>query len=199
LREVHRVDGVLDPLADDVELALEVHRVAHVTAPDEDLLDARLDVDGARAEQPIVLRHLAPAEQALPLLGHDRGDEAADLLALHGVARQEHAADAVIFGSRQRNAEAAALLAEELVGHLQEDPGAIARVGLASTRAAVQEVDEDEQTLADDRVRLASFDVDHEADAARIVLVRGVVQPLRFTHRPTPLSTVARYYRSNQY
>jgi len=37
----------------------------------------------------------------------------------------------------------------------------------------VQEVDQHEQALADDRVRLAALDVDHEADAARVVLVRG--------------------------
>jgi hypothetical protein len=143
---------VLDALADDVELALEMRRVARVTAPDEELLDVRLDVDGAGAQQPIVRRHVTPAEQPLPLLGDDGRDQPLDFLALGEVARQEHAADTIVLGAGQGNAEAAGLLAEKFVRDLQQDAGAVAGVGLTAARAAVQEVDQDEETLADDRV-----------------------------------------------
>src|SRR5262249_26947734 len=153
LREVHRLHGMLDPLADDVELALEVRRVARLAAADEDLLDARLDIDGARAEQSVIRGHLSPAQQALPLLGHDGAAQRADLFALTTVARKKHAANAVVLRAGQGNPEAAARLAKELVRHLQQNSRTVARVRFAAARAAVQEIDEDEQPLADDRVR----------------------------------------------
>src|SRR5213594_3503824 len=182
--EVHRLDGVLDALADDVELALEVRGVARLAAADEHLLDVRLDVDGAGAQQPVVGRHVAPAEQALAFLADDAGDEPLDLLALHDIARQEHAADPVVLRAGQGDAEAAAVLAEEFVGDLQENAGAVAGVRLAATGAAVQEVDQHEEALADDRVGLAALDVDHEADAARVVPERRVGQALLLHPRP---------------
>jgi hypothetical protein len=40
-------------------------------------------------------------------------------------------------------------------------------------------VDQDLQALDDDVVRLLALDVDHEADAACVVLVPGVIQTLR--------------------
>ena len=44
--------------------------------------------------------------------------------------------------------------------------------------ATVVEIDQDAQPLAHDGMRLAALDVDHEADAARVVLVARVVEPL---------------------
>src|SRR5436305_402210 len=100
--------------------------------------------------------------------------------------------------SRQGDAEPAALLAEEPVGDLEQDAGTVARVWLAAAGAAVQEVDQHQQALPDDRVGLATLDVHHEAHAAGVVLVRGVVQALRgnlvgerwrrlLLHAPSPL------------
>src|SRR2546426_8028891 len=188
----------LDALADDVELALEMGGVARRAAADEHLLDGRLDVEGAGAQQAVVGGDVTPTQKTLAFLGGDRRDERLDLLALHSVARQEHAAHAVVLRPRQGNAEPTTLLAEELVGDLQQDARAVAGVRLAAARAAVQEVDQHQQALADDRVGLAALDVDHEADAARVVLVGGVVQTLRgnfadgrdrrlLLHRPTPM------------
>src|SRR5262249_53463027 len=101
-----------------------------------------------------------------------------DLVALEIVARQEREAGAVLRRGRQHDAEARARLAEELVGHLQEDAGAVAGVGLAPAGAAVKEVDEDLQRLAHDGVRLSPLDVDDETDAAGVVLVARIVETL---------------------
>ena len=70
-------------------------------------------------------------------------------------------------------------LPQKPVRHLHEDAGAVAGRRLAAAGAAVQQVDQDLQSLLDDRVRAAALDVDDEADAAGIVLVRGVVQSRR--------------------
>src|SRR5260370_1017187 len=65
------------------------------------------------------------------------------------------------------------------VTRFAEGAGAVARVRLAAAGAAVQEVDQHQQALPDDRVGLATLDVHHEAYPAGVVLVRGVVQALR--------------------
>ena len=96
-----------------------------------------------------------------------------------GVARQEHRAHAVLAFGRQRHAEAARFLAEKLVGNLDQDAGAVAGVDLAPAGAAMQQVDENLQRLADDGVRAHAFDVDDEADAAGVVLEGRVIQALR--------------------
>src|SRR6185436_18731628 len=61
---------------------------------------------------------------------------------------------------------------------LDRDPRAVAGVRLAAARPAVQEVDQDLDGLVHDRVRLSALDVHDEADAAGVVLVRGIVQAL---------------------
>jgi hypothetical protein len=64
------------------------------------------------------------------------------------------------------------------VRHLDQDARAVARVLLAAARAAVFEVDENLERLLDDLVRAAALEVNDEAHAAGVVLVRRVVQTL---------------------
>ena len=71
-----------------------------------------------------------------------------------------------------------ALPAQEAIRHLDHDAGAVAGVRLAAARPAVQEVDQDLDGLVHDGVRLSALDVHDEADAAGVVLVRGIVQAL---------------------
>ena len=106
-----------------------------------------------------------------------RANSASTACAVLGVARQEHQAGAVLAGRRQRRRRD---LAQERVRHLDQDAGAVAGVDLAAAGAAMREVLQHLQRLADDGVRLAALDVDDEADAAGVVLVPGVVEALRF-------------------
>ncbi len=62
--------------------------------------------------------------------------------------------------------------------HLQEDAGAVAGVVVAAAGAAVFEVLEDLDGLAEDVVRFAVLQIDDEADAAGIVFVRGIIKTL---------------------
>ena len=189
--QLQRLDRVARPLADDVELALE-RVLVHVVGPagDEHLADDRLDLLGALGQAAVVGRHVAPAEQDLPLAG----DRALDLL-LAGHPRrrllgQEHHADAVLADGRERQALPPAGAAQEGVGQLDQDPGAVALQRVGAGGAAVGEVFENEQRLGDDRVRLLALDVGDEAQAARVVLVRRVVQTLaRRRHRESTHGT----------
>ena len=87
--------------------------------------------------------------------------------------------DAVLADRRQRDAELAAGTAEERVGQLDQDAGAVALQRIGARRAPMRQVFEDLQALRDDRVAFAALDVRDEAQAARVVLVGGVVQALR--------------------
>jgi hypothetical protein len=62
--------------------------------------------------------------------------------------------------------------------HLNEDARAVTGIDLAAAGAPVEEVLEHLQGLAHDGVRAPALDVHHEADAAGIVLVGGVVKAL---------------------
>jgi hypothetical protein len=179
LRRVQRVDRRLDTLAQDVEAALERGAIGDPrAAAHEHLADVGLHGARGRSQVRAVRGDFAPAEEALSLLGHDALDDGPDLLALHRIAGKEHESGAILARRGKRDAEGRALTTEERVGHLDEDAGPVTGVDLASARAAVQEVDERLEALADDGVRLEALDVDHESDTAGIVLVAGVVETL---------------------
>ncbi len=117
-----------------------------------------------------------PAEHLLALFADDRLEQRANLLAGRFRMREKNEPGAVAAGGRQREAEGRRHLAQKPVRHLHEDAGAVAGRRLAAAGAAMQEVDQDAQPLLDNGVRTAALDVDDEADAAGIVLVRRVVQ-----------------------
>src|SRR5262249_769033 len=149
-----------------------------MVAADENLPDDRLGLAGRLAERRVVRRHVAPAEERLPLVADDLVHHALDGLPLARVGGQKDGADAVAAGRRQRDAEALALLLDEGVRDLEEDARAVAGVLLAAAGAAVLQVDEDLHGLADEVARFAPLEVHDEADAAGVVFVLRVVQAL---------------------
>ena len=174
------IDRVRDRLAQDVEPALEmifVDRRARLA--DEDLHMHGLGRNDRLAKRRIVGRHVAPAEdlQAF-LLGHVLVD-LADGVAPRLVARQEQVADAVFSGRGQLEAELLCLAGEKLVRHLHQDAGAVAHARIGADRAAMFEIAENLNRVGDDLMRLLSLDVGDEADAAGILVERGIVETLR--------------------
>jgi len=165
----------LDHPADHVQLALEGVPVARELAgrAHEHLADDRLDGRGARARDRAVDRDVPPPEQRLAL-GRDRAlDEPLELAAPPLVGRQEERADAVRPMLRQREVDARA---QELVGRLEQDARAVARVDLGAARASVLEPVEDVERLDHRRVRGLVREVGDRADAARVVLESRVVE-----------------------
>ena len=179
VRELERLDRVAGGLADDVQLALE--RVGDGDlgpAADEHLADHRLDLARRLSEVGAVDRHVPPAEEHLALVL----DRALDLV-LAGEARgrlprQEHHPDAVLTDRREGDPGARELLAEELVGDLDQDAGAVGELRVVPDRTPVGQVLEDQQALLDQLVALPALDVRDEADAAGVVFVRRVVETL---------------------
>ena len=66
---------------------------------------------------------------------------------------------------------------------MNENACAVASLRVAAACAAVREIDENFDSLADDVVRLFAVQINDETHAARVMLVTGVVQPLRLQGR----------------
>ena len=75
-------------------------------------------------------------------------------------------------------------VAQERIGNLDQDAGAVADQRIGAHRAAMVEIDQELQALADDLVGLCALDVGDKADAAGVMLVARVVETLfrRQTH-----------------
>ena len=74
---------------------------------------------------------------------------------------------------------ARAFLAQELVGDLDEDAGAVAGNRIGADRTAVLQVLQDGERVLDQLVRLPALEVGDEPDAASIVLAARIEQPAR--------------------
>ncbi len=138
LRHAAGGGGELDAAADDGQLAPERALVARRALGDQQLAHDGLALPREAADGAGVARHVAPAERLLALLD---GDAHAQLLAAQpqrGIGRQEAHRDRVVAGRRQLELElGAAEAAQQAVGHLQHQPGAVARVGIGPARPAV--------------------------------------------------------------
>ena len=135
----------------------------------------RHGVEGLAAEHRVVGRHVAPAEDGEALLGGDLLDVAGALRRWSSVGRNAmpHGVGA---GGRQFEVDDGP---QEPVGHLDEDAGAVADVGLGVGGAPVVEVAQRREAEADDLVAAPAVHVGDEADAAGVVLEARVVEALR--------------------
>ena len=120
-------------------------------------------------------RHFAPAEHLELFALDDLFDVRHRLAGLVRVLRQEGHAGAVV--ARRREVEVDDR-AEEAIGHLDQDAGAVAGPLVGAEGAAMVEVAQRRQTELDDAVAATATKVGHEADAARVVLEPRVVESL---------------------
>ena len=177
-REVGQVRS-LHHAPDDVQPPLERVLVGHgLVGRHEQLGDPRRHRARRRAARALGHRHVAPAQHVLALV-LDRLLEQP-----HGLSRvarrQEAHGHAVAAGGRQLEAK---LGAQERVRDLQQDAGAVTRVGVGALSPAVLHVLEREQGPADHLVGGRRTQVRHEGDAAGVVLVARVVQATRCLQR----------------
>ena len=121
------------------------------------------------AERTVVGRYGAPAQEVLAFGLDDLLKGHLQLAALPRISRQVHHAHAVLTGGRQGDAHTLSLAGQELVRHLDEDAGAIARVGFAAARAAVVQIPKNLEPLLDHRMSLGPLNVGDKTDATRVV------------------------------
>jgi hypothetical protein len=94
------------------------------------------------------------------------------------VGGQEGERDAVLARRRQRDVEAPGLFAQERIRKLKEDASAVAGLLIAAAGAAVLEVQQDLQPIADDVVADLSLEMRNEANPAGVMLESGVVESI---------------------
>ena len=173
------LDLGLEALPDDVQLPLEPVLVGGPRPPaDEGVEHPGLDPLGGVPDHRVVGLHGAPPEERLALLGDDPLEQLFAELTPHRVGVGEEGPDAVKPGSGEFDPERRAPGLEEVVGDLDEDPGAVPGVVLAPAGPPVVQVDQGGDPVADQPVRLPPLEVDDEPDPAGVVLVGRVVQPL---------------------
>ncbi len=119
-----------------------------------------------------------PAEECLPFLGDDAGQQLLEPEPRPGLSGEEDGARAVGSQGRQVDARSGHDLPEETIRRLDQEAGAVAGVRLAAAGAAVLQVDQDLQAARDDRMGSPTRYVDDEPDATGIVFERRVVQSL---------------------
>ncbi len=153
-------DRLVALLADDEELALERVGIGAIgAAGDEELADHRRDRLDALAQHRGVARHVAPAQQRLPLGGDEmpRSSPRRPGASRHGAAGtpcRRHSGRAPAGEAQRRR-----LRAQQPVGELDQDPGAVARQRVGAHRAAMGEIVEDLDAVDEDAMALAVLDI----------------------------------------
>ena len=171
------VELVLDALAHDERLAVELDPGARPASAsrDDELAEPRHHRPRRHAEAVGMHRHVAPGDDTQAFVVDDALDRRLGLLGGERLDRQERQPDGVLPGRRQHVAE---LAAEEAVGHLDEDPGAVTRVGLGPGRPAVVEVGQRRQGRVDELAADDALQMGDEGHTARVVLEAGVVEAM---------------------
>ncbi len=165
---------------DHVQLALErILVLDRIRSPPAPGADEQLPDRGPAAARHLagVLRpdrHVAPAQDALALRLHGVLEQLLQARARSGVlARQKAHQHAV--GASGRKLEAGDG-AQQLVGHLHQDPGAVARARVRARGAAVLEVLQSRDAQLDHLVRRRVIEPRDHAHAACVVLEARVVK-----------------------
>ena len=168
----------LEPLADHEQLPFELVAGRLLPAADKRLPNHRLDLAGRGTDGAIVDRHRSPAEELLPFFLAKAGKERLGALLLFRFRWQEDVADGPVAGSGQADPGLRRDGVEKLLRHLDEDAGPVSGERITPASAAVGEVFKDLEPLTDDPVAAPAVHVDDKPDAAGIVLVGRIVEPL---------------------
>ena len=146
-----RDDAVQGLFADRQDLALERILIGkRRIGGDDRLADRRHRLDHPLAEPGGVGRHVAPADQRLPLGLDEMLDVSNCEIARCLVARQKAHGDGIAAGRRQRETLRARPIAQQRVRHLDQAAGAVADQRVGPDRAAMIEIDQDLQAALDD-------------------------------------------------
>ncbi len=126
-------------------------------------------------------RDLSPAEHGQALLGGRLLDRPADVGRLGRVAGEEGDAGGVVPGRGQLEVDAAGV---EIVWDLEEDPGAVAAVLLATGGPPVGEVLESGEGATHELVAGLAVQIGHQGHPAGVVLEAAVVETAGGDGRP---------------
>src|SRR4051812_28036615 len=101
------------------------------------------------------------------------------------VHRQEAHGNPVAAGTTQFHTELRALHGKEVMRHLDQNARSVSRIRVRTRGAAMRQVDQNLETLADDLLALLTPDAGNQAHATGIMLILWPVQALRFRNAVT--------------
>ena len=163
----------------DIQLEFKVEVALHIgVAPNEELPDGGHYLGRQGANLIGRYRHIAPAQQSLPLLLHEGAHDAFQFALLLLVVRHEYHTHGIVTGLLRLNAQPLHLLAEEIVRHLNQNARAVARLRVRPLRTSMFQVAQHLEPLLQDVVRLRAFDIGNKSHPAGIMLEVRVVQSL---------------------
>ena len=177
LGDAPRGRGELDAAADHEQLAAERTVILRAPAADQQLADDGLAVACDAPDRRRVAGDVAPAERLLALLDRDAH---AQLFAAHaqvGILWQKAHRDAVVAERRQLEIKLGARpSAQEAIGDLQQQAGAIAGVGVGPARTPVLHRAEHRDRVLDQLVAARAVLPREQAEPASVVLGAWVVK-----------------------
>ena len=145
---------------------------------DEYLLDVRPRGPRYLPDGIGVDRRIAPAENFETFLPDHPVHHLATALALLVISREKDHAHPIGAGRRQREAESPGFADEKRMRNLNENACAVPGLRVAAASAPVRQVDQNLNALQDNIVRPVAIDIRHETQAAGIVFLTGVIEPL---------------------
>ena len=157
--------------------------------------DEQLAVEGLRtlhriSEHGGIDRHVAPAHNLQALFARRLPPDALHVLAVDGLARHEQLGHAIMPRFGKLEAQAFCFIGKEGMRDLQQEAGAVTRLGVGAHGAAMLEVLEDGQAIGHHAVAFHIVYVGDEADAAGIVLVARVIKTMRLRKTFWPVLNV---------
>ena len=166
---IHRM---LNDLSYHIELAFELGRVQPAGAgADEYLADVRTNSPGVSSQLGVVQWEVSPPQQLKTFIHDYSGDKGASPFPGFRSGRKEHHPHAVFPFRRQVDSQGRCHLAEEFVGHLDQESRAVAGLRIASASPAVAKVDQDLKPLFNYLVGFPALDVGYDTHPAAIVFV----------------------------
>src|SRR5271170_6093570 len=169
----------LRPLSDHVQFALESIFIEAFAAAYKNLLNVRLGGAGNAADCRGIRGCITPSQYREALFAHDALEDSFALQTLVLLDREKSHSHAVGARLGQLKADLVTFSRKKFVRNLNQNAGAIAGFGVAAAGAAMREVDEYFNSLADDLVAFFAANAGYKANAARVMLVRRVVETLR--------------------
>jgi hypothetical protein len=163
-------------LASHEGLAVEFDAGRPARIGDEQLFERRHRRPGRLTETVGIDGKVAPAEHAEPDVVHGHLDRRHRLLARAGIGRQERRTGRVRADRRKLEVDDGA---QERIGDLDQDPGAVTGVGLGTGRSSVLHVGQRLESGHHQLVGAHALQVRDERHTARVVFVPGVVEPDR--------------------
>jgi hypothetical protein len=145
---------------------------------DEYLPDSRLDLPGMVPYCAVVHGNIPPSKQQLSFFLGNALNNLLTSFPLTWIPWKKDHTDPILTRRWEPDTELPTLLAEELMGHLEENAGPISRFRISSTGSAMAQIDQDLKSLHHNIMGLASLDVGDDSHPTAIMLVLWVVKTL---------------------